>query len=99
MVLNDITLKPQECTGNYNFSCRPVFTRGFLQQFGDDAVKLALMALKLVNNTYKDPDRLQVLTYQGNTFWILADFERGAKAEDYEDIQYLYVTFLLPDEY
>jgi hypothetical protein len=30
---------------------------------------------------------------------VIADFKEGARLEDYEGIDYFYVTFLMPEDY
>lgn len=84
-----MTLKPQECSGNYKFSGRVVMTSSFVMEFGDLAGEIAINALMKVIaervHSSEGADYLQVLSYEGITFWIIDDVS--------------VVTVLLPEDY
>lgn len=89
----------QEVEGDYNFDVRPVCTVGFANRFGEAATALVQNCLSTIKATYENPDRLQVFAYDGVKFYCVADFERGHTADEYEGVPYLYVIFMLPNEY
>jgi hypothetical protein len=99
MLTEKLALEEQECEGNYNFYNKPVCTKGFRELFGEEFLLIIFAAIALINETYENPDYLQVLCYGDKKFWVIADFQKGEKVEDYKDVEYLYVTFLLPEEY
>lgn len=90
-------LKEQECDGDYNFNVRPVCTKGFLQTFGENTAWLISVSLQMIWKLAR-PDYLQVFTYEKKTYYCISDFREGETAEDYEGIEELYCTFLLPEE-
>lgn len=93
-------LKEQEVKGNYEFlNVRMVCTPGFMHTFGDETYELCSVSQKLILTQHPNADYLQVFEYQNHTYWCISDFEKGYKAEDYVNTPYLYITFLLPDEY
>lgn len=81
----NLTIKQQECEGNYTFTSTIVVTQKFLWKFGKDALELTHMAVDKIIRTFKNPDYLQVLYYKGVTFWVIDDG--------------IVVTCLLPEEY
>lgn len=100
MNYNDVILEQQEREGNAMFKGAPIVaTRNFVDTFCEEWMMLAYIALKKIITTYENPDRLQVLSYKGKKFWAIADFERGDKLSDYEDLEYFYVMFLMPEDY
>ncbi len=88
-MLDDLKLKPQECSGNYKFNGQLVMTSGFIIEFGNIATDIALLAVaKIITervNSPKGADYLQVMYYKGTTFWIIDDIN--------------VVTILLPEDY
>ncbi len=99
MLLENLVLQEQECEGNYNFHSEPVCTKGFIERFGDIASELVYEALALINDTYQNPDWLQVFYYGNKKFWVISDFKRDVKVENYKGLKNLYVIFMLPEEY
>lgn len=87
--LNKLTLFPQECNGEYQFSSPMYMTRGFMNRFGNQASLIALAALKKVIkfrvSTIGGADYLQVLQYVGVKFYLIDDLD--------------HVTILLPEDY
>ncbi len=99
MLLEKLVLHEQECEGNYYFPSEAVCTKGFVDKFGDVVSELVDEALSLINDTYKNPDWLQVFYYGNRKFWVISDLERGAEVEAYNVLKKLYVIFMLPEEY
>ena len=95
----ELTLLPQETVGNYNFQLRLLCTRGFVNAFGNEFSVLVINALAMIQATYHNPDYLQVFQYKGTKFYCISEFEKGSTATDYDGLDALYVTFLLPEEY
>lgn len=87
--LNNLTLFPQECNGEYLFSSPLYMTRGFMNRFGSQASLIALAALKKVIklrvNSQDGADYLQVLQYLGVKIWLIDDVD--------------HITVLLPEDY
>lgn len=86
---DNLSLKPQECSGNYKFNGQMVMTNGFMIRFGNFAAGIAMCAIiKVITERVNSPegaDNLQVLSYKGTTFWIIDDVD--------------VVTVLLPEDY
>lgn len=89
-----IELRPQECTGDYNFSATPTCTRGFANEFPNYRFIIAKV-LKLIAEV-KGPDYLQVFTINNIKCFAIASYERNSK-EIVESENH--VTFMLADEY
>lgn len=84
-------LLPQECEGNYNFNCNKVMvTKAFMDVFGEDAMRIALISKKMILERYSKPDYLQVFTCKGIRYWCMSS---------YDDEGNSYILFLLPSDY
>ncbi len=99
MLTEKLVLEEQECEGNFNFNNKPVCTKKFQELFGEDSSLIIFAAIALINETYENPDYIQVFCYGDKKFWVIAKFQKDERVEDYKNIEYLYVTFLLPEEY
>lgn len=86
-------LLPQECEGDYNFNCRSLATKTFMDEFGDDALYLTVISKKMILQLEK-PDYLQVFIYKGIKYYCIGQFQKGHEY-DCEP----YITFLLPSDY
>ena len=85
--MNNVILKPQECTGNYLFDGQMYMTAGFQSEFGEDAPIVIMETMHLI---YKrrdtvGADYLQTAEYNGIKFWVIDDVT--------------HITFLLPSDY
>lgn len=100
MLRYELKMLKQEQKGNYKFNgVVPVATRNFALTFGEEWREIVLRALHKINTEQKKPDYLQRFNYGDKGFWVIADFKEGARLEDYEGIDYFYVTFLMPEDY
>lgn len=100
MLKQELKMLKQERKGNYKFNgVVPVATRNFALTFGEEWREIVLRALHKINIEQKEPDYLQRFDYGDKRFWVIADFKEGARLEDYEGIDYFYVTFLMPEDY
>lgn len=100
MLRYELKMLKQEQKGNYKFNgVVPVATRNFALTFGEEWREIVLRALHKINTEQKKPDYLQRFDYGDKGFWVIADFKEGARLEDYEGIDYFYVTFLMPEDY
>lgn len=92
-------LHPQECSGNYLFSgVTTVATSAFMEVFGEEATSLCFASQYMILEN-ENPDYLQTFTYKGIDYWCMASFQKGDKASDYEELDNLYITFMLPSDY
>lgn len=101
MIVKQIEHMEQECEGNYNFSITSMevkCTRNFKNVFGDETEDITLKSINSINKKYKNPDYLQIFKYKGIKYYCISDFEKGYSASDYS-VPYLYVLFLLPEDY
>ena len=85
----EIILRAQEESTRAKFNSSVVATRGFINEFGDEAFHIAINSLeKIITeriNSDAGADYLQVCEYAGVKFWVIDDGNA--------------VTFLLPSEY
>jgi hypothetical protein len=97
-----IEILKQEQEGDYLFlgeGVKPVCTKGFIEAFGDEYIEVAFTSQYLVTETYPNPDYLQKYTYKDITYWCIGEFHKGDTPDMYIDTPFLYITFLLPNEY
>ncbi len=100
MLRHELKMLKQERRGDYKFrGVVPMATIGFRETFGDEWKEIILVALHKINTERKNPDYLQRFEYDNKKFWVISDFERGARLEDYVGVDYFYVTFLMPEDY
>lgn len=100
MLKSKLILQEQEQEGDYKFTgVNLLATSNFVNTFLEEHGELMIRAICMINMTYENPDYLQVFVYGDKKFYVIADFTRDAKLEDYEDIEYFYVTFLMPEDY
>lgn len=99
MLEQKLLLQEQECEGNYDFTCQSLCTKGFMSKFESIISELADETLRLINETYEKPDRLQVLFYGRTKFWVLANYEKECERCGYKKEADRYVIFMLPEEY
>lgn len=103
MLKEELIILPQEQEGDYLFvgeDVRTICTKNFLNKFGEhEAKELAFASQYLISETYENPDYLQRLSYKGTEFYVIGEFHRGDKPEDYIDTPYLYITLMLKEDY
>lgn len=93
-------LHPQECPGDYLFKgVVTVVTRAFQETFGDETSALCFASLYEILENRDRPDWIQVFTFKGIKYWCISNFREGDKPSDYEGVEKLYITFLLPEDY
>ncbi len=84
-----LRMRSQSQGDDYEFCSKLVFTRGFLAEFGVEAIPLAMQALYMIHsrlvNSAVGADSFQRFLYQDSSFLIIDDID--------------HVTFLLPNEY
>lgn len=89
ILLSNLKLLPQECSGESKFSSQPYMTRGFLDAFQGLAAIVAAHSLDLIQTRLvrapEGADYLQVFECGDISFWCIDDNT--------------HVTFLLPEEY
>lgn len=90
----------QETTGNWMFSgAHPVCTRGIVSAFGKETAALLMRSIvRIIDEAYDEPDYLQVFRFRNRVVYCIADFRKGDSVSDYQDIPFLYVTLLFPEE-
>lgn len=100
MLKYELELCEQEAEEDGLFDCEHICcTQNFKYVFKEETAELMFNALDLLKKTYEHKCHLQVFKYNGIKFYLIADFSVGDKPEDYEGIDYLYVTFLMPEDY
>lgn len=86
-----ITLKPQECSGQYLFDGKIVFTRNFGNVFQEKTTEVILASMSIILELVRKnrADYFQVLEVETDTFkgniWIIDNVD--------------YVTALMPEDY
>lgn len=87
----EITLKGQECEGNYKFNGQIMYTKALGETFQDKTTEVIIASMSLIFNLVSKniADYLQALTVETGAdnirFWVIDD---GSC-----------VTFLLPEDY
>lgn len=100
MLKKQLIFREQEREGDYLFENVSAFiTADFFRKFGDEALELVGISLCTILEMYENPDYLQVFFYGGVEYYVISDFRKGARLEDYENLDEFYVTFLLAEEY
>lgn len=100
MLSGCLVLCEQEMKGDYSFDDEldVTSTRAFYETFGEETIELAYTSRALIQMRYDNPDRIQHLEYKGIKFKCICDFHKGDKVSDYEDLDRMYIVFMLEDE-
>ncbi len=86
-----ITLKEQECEGNYKFNGQIFYTRGIESMFGENVFLIIFQTMSQIKQLVEEgiADYFQVATVEHNgiskDIWCIDDID--------------HITFLLPQEY
>ena len=100
MLSGQLILFEQDVEGDYNFGdeLKVLSTKEFFETFGDEALELAFASRALIQMRYEKPDRIQHFEYKGIKFKCICDFHKGDKASDYEDLDKMFMIFVMQDE-
>lgn len=93
---SDVIVSPQESEGNYDFSRGLCMTPSLRRVFKEHTIDVICYAMDQIL-ALEHPDRMQVVTYDGKTLWMIADSEIGDVFDDPDFVPH--VTCLLPEDY
>lgn len=100
MLSEKLTLFEQEIQGDYSFAddLKVVSTKTFFETFGEEAVELAYTSRAVIQMKFEKPDRIQHFEYKGIRFKCICDFHKGDKVGDYEDLDKMFIIFMMENE-
>lgn len=100
MLSGQLVLFKQEIDGDYSFGdeLKILSTKGFFETFGEEALELVYTSRALIQMQYEKPDRIQYFEYKDIMFKCICDFHKGDKVSDYEDLDEMFMIFMLQEE-